>query len=71
MTAVRLIEELTKLVEQHGDLDVTVAIGAYEYTLRDPNYVGDGPLPNYADFQKQSPPERFVFEGKNDIPDTE
>ncbi len=65
MTAEQLIQELTQLVNEHGgDLPVTVAIGEYEYTLREPGYVGDGTLPN---IQKQNPPERFVFEAKDDI----
>lgn len=72
MTAEELINELTKLMNEHGrDLPVTVAIGSCEFTLREPGYAADGPLPNIADIQKQNPRERFVFEAKDDIPDTE
>jgi len=69
MTAEQLIKELTQIVNQHGgDLPVTVVIGVREYSIREPDYASDGPLPNIANIQKQNPPERFVFEAKDDIP---
>lgn len=69
MYASDAIRELQKLVDDHGDLELTVVVGKYEYSLREPLYTEAGPCRNIADIQKQDPPERISFEAKDDIPD--
>ncbi len=65
------MQELTDLSDEHsGDLPVTVVISGHEFTLRNVCHVSDGPLPNIANIQKQNPPERLVFEVKDDILNT-
>lgn len=67
MKATEAIEELKALVELHGDLDLTVAVSTYEYSIRAPFFNGVGPCPNIADSQFQNLQARFVFEAADDL----
>lgn len=58
-------------MDEHGDLPITTVFGATEYTLREPQFVEEGPCRNISDRQNQSPPARILFEAKDDIPDSE
>lgn len=71
MNASDAIRELQSLMKEHGDLPLTVALLTGEYSLREPQFVDAGPCDNIADRQNQSPPDRFVFEGKDDIPNSD
>jgi hypothetical protein len=65
MSATDLIRDLQSLVEQHGDLPVTLAISTYEYAVGSTGHAGSGPLPNLGQLQRQADlPERIVFEGR-------
>lgn len=67
MRAIEAIKELEKLIEEHGDLEITVAVSTYEYSLTNPSYGEEGPCRNIGAVQRQSPEERFVFEAKDNI----
>lgn len=69
MYASRLIQELQSLVAEHGDLPVTLGVPSYEYSASTISYLPEGPMPNVADIQKQSPPDRFMIEAKDDVED--
>jgi hypothetical protein len=70
MKASDLIKALQSLIEEHGDLPVTIVFGNYEYSALLPEYTEEGPLPKVGKSQGQNPPERFVIEPKDDIEDT-
>ena len=66
MNASDAISELQKLIDEHGDLELTVAIGSYEYALRLLGFAEEGPLPMGSAAQAQNDfPARIVFEGKD------
>lgn len=67
MKASNLIQELDRLVCEHGDLPVTVAIGSHEYAVVAADFARSGPLPNLGGLQIQSPPARIVLEPKDSI----
>jgi hypothetical protein len=69
MKASKMIEKLQGLIDEHGDLELTVAPGPYEYSVIDVGYAAEGPLPGVGEMQHQNPPERFCFDVKDDIPD--
>ena len=70
MDASSLIKQLEKLIEDHDDFPVTIVAGTYEYSVSDVFHASPGPIPSIQEYQKQSPPERFVLEAKNDIADS-
>jgi hypothetical protein len=65
-----LIELLQRLVIEHGDLDVTCAFPACEYSTLNVEYVSQGPMPAWrsTNIQQQNPPARFMIALKDDIP---
>jgi hypothetical protein len=67
MTATEAIERLKALEDEYGDLELTVVGHHREFSLRGPYFNEEGPCPNIADTQGQSPPKRFVFEMNDDI----
>jgi len=67
MTATELITELQRLVDKHGDLDVTAADLNQEYTLTGPLHV-DGNLRAPSRVPVEERPERFLFELNDSIP---
>ena len=70
MNASDAIRELQALIETHGDLPLTTVFGTQEFTLREPQFVEAGPCRNIADRQNQAPPDRILFEAKDDIPES-
>lgn len=70
MKASILIEGLRELVQEHGDLDVTCAFPACEYSAARVEYVSEGPMPAWrgTNIQRQNPPARFMIDLKDDIP---
>ena len=68
MTAKQLVEELTTMIQEHGDLDVTVSHGRREYSLRHLGFIPDGPSPINEDKEgAQRPTDRFMMETEDDI----
>ena len=68
MNASTLITSLQHLIQEHGDLPMTIVAGPYEYSVSDAFHASPGPLPVLKNIQKQHPPERFVLEAKTDVP---
>jgi hypothetical protein len=67
MRASDLIHALQNLVEKYDDLPVTFVFGQHEYSVLEPTYTKEGPIPKIGNAQGQILTERFVLEPKDDI----
>ena len=69
MKASELIHTLKKIIDEKGDLPVTLVCGApHENSLSSAGFAREGPLPNIADIQRQEDlPDRSVLEAKDSI----
>lgn len=63
MIATQLVDELTASSRTHGDLDVTVSRGPYEYPLRHLGFVPKGQMPFNWDVRKNSKSTGSLYDG--------